>query len=246
MIFWYRWELSNNLSAFVCATVHDFVTNARLMVLYSWICPALCHTAIQEEDPADPTGDPTYTEHTWGDENIRSPTTRQVARHHIRLETLIQTTRTHLASRRAAAAGCLRMLANTKGGLSHRNMKILYNAYVFPALSYAAPVWWNGKKQQIRKIETIQNRCLRTILLVFNTTPLHAMQMESGIPPLQIRLNHMKQRAAARLAVRIDPTNPIYERLPIQLRRGTNRRTAPTPTTPHETDEKETGHAQQV
>ena len=64
------------------------------MVLYSWICPALCHTAIQEEDPADPTGDPTYTEHTWGDENIRSPTTRQVARHHIRLETLIQTTRT--------------------------------------------------------------------------------------------------------------------------------------------------------
>ena len=138
----------------------------------------------------------------------------------------------HLASRGAAAAGCLRMLANTKGGLSHRNMKILYNACVFPALSYAAPVWWNGKKQQIRKIETIQNRCLRTILLVFNTTPLHAIQVESGIPPLQIRLNHMKQRAAARLAIRIDPTNPIHERRPIQLQRGSNRRTAPTPPLP--------------
>ena len=31
------------------------------------------------------------------------------------------------------------------------------------------------------------------------------MQVESEIPPLQIRLNHMKQRAAAQLAVRIDP-----------------------------------------
>ena len=42
----------------------------------------------------------------------------------------------------------------------------------------------------------------------------------------------MEQRAAARLAVRIDPTNPIHERLPIQLRRGNNIRTAATPPLP--------------
>ena len=55
----------------------------------------------------------------------------------------------HLASRGAAVAGCLRMLTNMKGRLSQWNMKILYNACILPALSYAAPVWWNGKKQQI-------------------------------------------------------------------------------------------------
>ena len=38
---------------------------------------------------------------------------------------------------------------NMKGRLSQQNMKILYNACVLPALSYTAPVWWNGKKQQI-------------------------------------------------------------------------------------------------
>ena len=54
----------------------------------------MLHTAIQEEDPADPTGDPTYIEYTWGDENIRTPTTHQVARPHIRLENFIQTTHT--------------------------------------------------------------------------------------------------------------------------------------------------------
>jgi hypothetical protein len=99
----------------------------------------------------------------------------------------------HLASWGAAAAGCMCMLATTNGGLSHWNMKTLYNACILPALSYAAPVWWNGKKSQIQKIETIQNRCLRTILPVFRTTPLHAMQVESGVPPLQIQLDHMKQ-----------------------------------------------------
>ena len=30
----------------------------------------MLHTAIQEEDPTDPTRDPTYIEYTGGDENI--------------------------------------------------------------------------------------------------------------------------------------------------------------------------------
>ena len=99
----------------------------------------------------------------------------------------------HLASRGAVAAGCLRMLVNTTSGLSHWNMKTLYNTCILPTISYASPVWWNSKKSQIKKIEYIQNRCLRTILLVFTTTPIHTMQVESGIPPLQIQLDQMIQ-----------------------------------------------------
>ena len=114
------------------------------------------------------------------------------------------------------------MLANMKGGLSHQNMKTLYNTCVLPTLSYASPVWWNGKKSQIKKIENIQNRSLRMILPVFTTTPIHAMQIESGIPPLQIRLDHMRTRAAARLAAKINPTNPVHERLPAHLQRENN------------------------
>jgi len=85
------------------------------------------------------------------------------------------------------------MLANTQGGLNHQNMKTLYNTCVLPAISYASPVWWNSKRGQIKKIENIQNRCLRTILPVFTTTPIHTMQVESGTSPLQIQLDHMKQ-----------------------------------------------------
>ena len=136
----------------------------------------------------------------------------------------------HLASQGAAVAGCLRMLANTTGGLSHQNMKTLYNACVLPTLSYALPVWWNGKKNQIKKIENIQNRCLRTILPVFTTTPIHAMQVESGILPLQTWLDYMNRQVAARLAAKIDPTNPIHGRLPTHLQWEDNRQdTTPPP-----------------
>ena len=115
------------------------------------------------------------------------------------------------------------MLANTTGGLRHQNMKILYNTCILLTITYASPVWWNSKKGQIKKIENIQNRCLRTILPVFHTTPIHAMQVESGTPPLQIRLDHMKQRAVVRLATKIDPTDPIHARLPAGIQQEVRR-----------------------
>ena len=124
------------------------------------------------------------------------------------------------------------MLANTTGGLSHQNMKTLYNYCVLPALSYASPVWWSGNQGQIKKIEGIQNRRLRTIIPVFFTTDIHAIQVESGVPPLQIRLNYMKQRAAARLAAKIASSNPIHGRLPDQLQREHHRRYAAPPPLP--------------
>jgi len=67
---------------------------------------------------------------------------------------------------------------------------------------------------------------------VFSTTPIHAMQVESGVPSLQIRLNHMKQRAAARLAARIDPLSPIHERMPDLLQREHHGRSAVPPPLP--------------
>ena len=49
----------------------------------------MLHTATQEKHPSDPSSDPTYIKCTRGNENIRSPTTHQVARPHFRLETLV-------------------------------------------------------------------------------------------------------------------------------------------------------------
>ena len=68
----------------------------------------------------------------------------------------------------------------------------------------------------------------RTVILpVFATAPIHVMQIKSGVPPLQIHLNDMRQRAAAWLAAKIDASNPMHERLPDQ--NTTNEATRPHP-----------------
>ena len=64
------------------------------------------------------------------------------------------------------------------------------------------------------------------IMPVFTTTPIHAMQIELGIPPLQIWLDHMKQWAAAWIVARTNSRNPIQEHLPAQLQQDTNRHDA--------------------
>ena len=106
------------------------------------------------------------------------------------------------------------MLANTVGGLSHAHVKTLYTVCVLPAMTHAAPVWWTGKKTHLKTLTKIQNKCLRKILPVFSTTPITAMETESGIPPLNLRLDHICARASTHMAIKIDDSNPTYHRFP--------------------------------
>lgn len=141
----------------------------------------------------------------------------------------------HLVRRGMAASSCLRMLANTVGGLNHSHVKTLYTACVLPAITYATPVWWTGKRTHTKALEKIQNQCLRRILPVFRTTPISAMEVEAGIPPIHLRLDHIYARAAARIAAKIDDSNLVYHRLPREYKRREateNIFTPPLPITP--------------
>ena len=86
------------------------------------------------------------------------------------------------------------MLANTTSGLSYQNMKTLHDACVPPVLSYALQVWWTGNKGRIRKIESIPET--NNASLHHNTYAHYASEI-SGVPPLHMYLNHMKQQAGA-------------------------------------------------
>ena len=102
----------------------------------------------------------------------------------------------HQASRGAAAAGCLRMLANTKGGLSHQNMRTLHNTCFLRITSVVERQKEPNKKdsKETKQMPQDDNSSLR-----HNTNTRHASRISVHIP-----LDYMKQRAAARLAARID------------------------------------------
>lgn len=49
--------------------------------------------------------------------------------------------------------------------LNEKTKLVLYKSYILPVLTYACPVWANAAKTHIKKLQVMQNKCLR---MVFN------------------------------------------------------------------------------
>ena len=97
------------------------------------------------------------------------------------------------------ALGALKSLANTESGLTPSAVRQLYNACVVPVCDFGAEVWWMGQAAYQQKFETVQNMALRCILGASRTTPTIALHNESALPPVAVRLNHMRRKYAIRI-----------------------------------------------
>jgi len=107
----------------------------------------------------------------------------------------------------------LTMLGNTVRGLHQRLLRTVYGACVRSVMTYASPVWWDGKKKHANKLTWVQNACLRHICAAFRTTPIHALETDSAIPPIPLVLEHLSSNAASRLH-KLACTSPIHLRIP--------------------------------
>jgi ribonuclease HI len=129
------------------------------------------------------------------------------------------------ATKARATANGLRAIGNTTRGAPARLLRQAVTACVLPVATYAAETWWpsasrqqsgktvsNGTKTLVAKLDTVQNNALRAILPVWKTTPVAAMQRESGLTPMEIYLD-AKRRAAAVRMCRLDAHHPLSRRL---------------------------------
>lgn len=98
-----------------------------------------------------------------------------------------------LTNNAGKAVGSLQMLANTVCGLSQYHTRQMYKACIVPAMTYASPVWWTGKKLHEKQLEKIQNRGLRLICTVFCTTTIAALEIKASIPPIRIELDQLNR-----------------------------------------------------
>ncbi len=123
-----------------------------------------------------------------------------------------------MSNRGRKVANALRMLGGTRRGALAVLLRRATLACIVPTLTYAAEAWWpppNTASRRVRalaaKLDTVQNIALRAALPVYRTTPTPLLQQSAGVPPLQITLDAISRRAAARLA-RLDPTHPLQRR----------------------------------
>ena len=80
------------------------------------------------------------------------------------------------------------MLRSSCGGLGPKQQVVCYNAYVVSVLTYGLPLWYaengTGVLKNFRKMARVQNYAVCWITGGFRGTPIGAMELLSGVPPL--------------------------------------------------------------
>ena len=98
-------------------------------------------------------------------------------------------------------------------GLKPTACRQLYLSCIIPISDYGSEIWYNGQKKYEKLFQNLQNRMIRKILGTFKTTPVQAMEIESHILPVKLRLLMKNQKYAIRL-LKIAENNPICQRIP--------------------------------
>lgn len=97
-------------------------------------------------------------------------------------------------------------VATSTWGASLNKARQVYTAVIRPAIAYGAPIWHTpgnakqGLKGHIKKLQTVQNKCLQIISGAYKATPTLNLEVETFVPPLDLHLNGLVAGHRQRLA----------------------------------------------
>lgn len=110
----------------------------------------------------------------------------------------------------------LSQLGGSTWGATFSKARCIYRAVVLPALTYGAQIWHQrgargAPKGKERRLEVCQNQALRNISGAFKKTCTKVLEAETFIPPIDIALDRLQDRAVWR--GRAARTNKAIERV---------------------------------
>lgn len=76
-------------------------------------------------------------------------------------------------------------LLNRKSNLNIKNKLLLYKTIIRPVLTYAAPVWSNTSGSNYKKLQIVQNKCLRVIGNFPRCTPISEIHDKLCMEPIR-------------------------------------------------------------
>ena len=94
-------------------------------------------------------------------------------------------------------ADCLRRINIMKAlssntlGASSRVLRQFYIAYIRSKIDYGSIIYGSASESSLRKLDVIQNSCLRMILGARKTSPILSLEAESNIPPLSLHRGNL-------------------------------------------------------
>ena len=126
------------------------------------------------------------------------------------------------------------MLGNSCGGLEPQQRVLVYNSCIKPILAYGLALWYSewglGVRNKVKRLEKVQNFAIRWITGGFRTTPIGAMELLSGIPPVVVwcnlalakytaRITSLLENHLLKIVYHYDPLPSRYRHLPRKQRR---------------------------
>lgn len=126
----------------------------------------------------------------------------------------------------------LRMLGNSRRGMSPEHRRTLYRSNVVPVITYGAQLWWNptwkGRKGFAKTIQQPQTRAARWITGAFRTTPIGATECFAGLLPVKAQIDQLMKRSCMRTRT-LHPGHPTRALLPAEWICNSTNVTAPFP-----------------
>ncbi|GAA6044860.1 hypothetical protein JCM8097_003271 [Rhodosporidiobolus ruineniae] len=115
------------------------------------------------------------------------------------------------AAKSSTALTGVKALMGARNGVTMRLGKQLVEAVVEPRRNWMAGVWWKRgeSEKRVKVLRAVQRESARLVSGCYRTAALDAMEVESGLTPLEVSL----ETAAARLALRLltaHPSHPTY------------------------------------
>ena len=108
------------------------------------------------------------------------------------------------AAKAASHMASITRLTKSTWGATFAKARQIYAAVVRPVLAYGCPVWFSlgderaNRNKLIYPLQTVQNKCLRTITGAYKTTNVQVLEHEASVPPLDLHLemlatNHVRR-----------------------------------------------------
>ena len=115
----------------------------------------------------------------------------------------------HVRERCQKRVNILKSLTGSNWGTDKETMVILYKTLVRSIIDYGCEIYHTAKESVLGKLDVVQSQCLRLICGAIKCTPVPALEVESGIPPLGLRREYILQKIAVKYAASVD--NPAQE-----------------------------------
>ena len=87
------------------------------------------------------------------------------------------------------AMNLLKVVSKMDWGADRSVLMRLYGSFGHSRLEYGCAVFSSASKSYPKKLEPIQNQCLRICLGAFRTSPMQSFHVEANEPPLYLRFD---------------------------------------------------------